>query len=233
MNVTPGGITYRNGSQAAGTVGVISAERGSYTAFWNMLMTALAAAPPGTGCVTAMGVDVAGNTNQLCRRTKGEWLWVMGDDHSFGPELLPRLLAHNVDVVIPHCLKRNPPWAPVVFTRQDEDGFFRTDELPEDDLVQIWAGGSAGMLIRRHVLDAIGDPWFTPSPNAVGLNEDLNFCRKAREAGFSIWCDTGALLGHISHYTVWPEWRDGSWHLATEYDQDTRIPIQRLEAVPA
>ena len=75
------------------------------------------------------------------------------------------------------------------------------------------------MLIKRRVLEAIDDPWFEPSQDAVGLNEDLNLCRKIREAGFTLWCDPTALLGHISHYTVYPHWQDGAWHVGHIYDQ--------------
>ena len=216
----------------AGTVGVIAGERGSYTAFMVHLMATLSNAPQGSGCIVAMGVDPAGNSNQLCRRTTGDWLWIMGDDHSFGPDLLPRLLSHNVDVVVPHCLKRNPPWAPVVYSHQDEDGWYVSADLPAEGLTQIHAAGSAGMLIRRYVLDAIDDPWFTPTKGSVGLNEDLGFCEKVREAGFKIYCDPGAVLGHISHYTVWPHYRDGQWQIVHEFDQETHIPITRLPAEP-
>jgi GT2 family glycosyltransferase len=122
---------------------------------------------------------------------------------------------------------------PVVNSHEDDDGWQVAADLPEQGLTEIWSAGSAGMLIRRRVFDAIDDPWFTPAPDAVGLNEDINFCRKVRAAGFQIWCDPAALLGHIANYTVYPKYADGRWELEHVFDQHTRIPIRRLDEVPA
>jgi len=120
---------------------------------------------------------------------------------------------------------------PVVFDRQDDAGNYVAAELPAPDegLVEIHAAGSAGMLVRERVLAALDDPWFAPGPGAEGLNEDLEFCRKVRAAGFQIWCDPGALLGHIAIHSVWPRWDGGRWHLGLLHDQETWIPVQRLE----
>lgn len=221
-----------------GTIGVLTAERGTYSAFWNDVQRAhmrMLIEHPRNHMDIRMGVDICGSLNNMIRGLHGDWLWIMGDDHAFDPELLPQLLAHDVDVVVPHCLRRNPPWAPVV-NSHEEDGWQVSAELPEEGLTEIWSAGSAGMLVKRHVFDAIGDPWFTPAADATGLNEDINFCRKVREAGFRIWCDPAALLGHISHYTVYPRFEDGRWQLEHVFDQHTRIPIRRVtaeEEVPA
>jgi hypothetical protein len=237
MSGVPG--TYRNGwapekrEEGYGTIGVLTAERGTYAAFWNDVQRAhmrMLVEHPRNTMDIRMGVDICGALNSMIRNLRGDWLWIMGDDHAFDPELLPRLLAHEVDVVVPHCLRRNPPWQPVVNSHEDEDGWQVAAELPEEGLTPIWSAGSAGMLIRRRVFEAIGDPWFTPAPDAVGLNEDINFCRKVREAGFTLWCDPAALLGHISNYTVWPRFDDGRWHLEHVFDQQTRVPIRRLAA---
>lgn len=243
MSSVPG--TYKNDRKVwtpdrlehgYGTIGVLTQERGTYALFQNAMerqYLTMLIDHPRNNKDTRMGVDVCGQLNEMVRAMEGDWLWIMGDDHYWEPDLLPRLLAHDVDVVVPHCLRRNPPWNPVVNSHQDEDGWHVSAELPEEGLTPVWSAGSAGMLVKRRVFDAIDDPWFTPAPDATGLNEDLNFCRKVREAGFQIWCDPAALLGHISHYVVYPEYRDGQWELATVYDQKTRIPIRRLAEAPA
>lgn len=217
-----------------GTIGVLTAERGTYSAFWNAVQRAhlymLATDDPRTQMDIRMGVDVCGQLNNMIRGLNGDWLWIMGDDHMFEPDLLPRLLAHNVDVVVPHCLRRNPPWTPVVNSHEDDDGWQVSADLPAEGLTEIWSAGSAGMLVRRRVFDAVEDPWFTPAQDAIGLNEDIHFCRKVRDAGFKIWCDPAALLGHISHYTVYPRYDAelGGWHVDHVFDQHTRLPIRRL-----
>jgi hypothetical protein len=76
-------------------------------------------------------------------------------------------------------------------------------------LHEIYAAGSAGMLIRKHVLDAIKRPVFTTEKGMQ--NEDLLFCKKVREAGFKIWCDVDQKMGHIGLHTVYPMWDGNRW----------------------
>lgn len=234
---TPGGILLPDATEPCpyfGTVGVISGERASYTEFWVTLMRNVSVMGELVATKVTMSVDVCGNLNTICRSSRerrDDWVWIMGDDHVWQPDLLPRLIEHDVDIVVPNCLKRNPPWQSVVYSRQDQDGFYVMAQqdglLPEDGLVEVHAAGSAGMLIRGYVLDEIGDPYFRPDPHGVGLNEDVYFCQRARDAGFRIFCDSGALLGHISKYAVWPEFRDGEWQATMEFDQK-RFPLDRV-----
>ena len=202
-------------------IGVTSGEFSRFSKFTTSLIAVMGTLPAGSGLTWAGGVDVSGNCNQLCRKTLAgdyAWLWVMGDDHDFPSDIVGRLLAHDVDVVVPHCLKRQPPWMPVVFSHQNEDGHYVAADLPESGLTEIHAAGSAGMLIRREVLEAVGDPWFTPSPNSEGLNEDLHFCQKVRDVGFGIYCDPQISLGHIALHTVSPRWDGDRWHPEIVHD---------------
>lgn len=217
------------------TIGVVTGEFARFSLFETCLVGAMAEAPGGSRLTKAMSVDVAGNCNTLARdalKHQTDFLWILGDDHAFAPELLPQLLAHDKDIVVPHCLMRHPPWKPVVFQGQNEKGEYVTAELPQEGLVEVHASGSAGMLIKRRVLEAMADPWFEPDPLGAGLNEDLYFCQKAREAGFEIFCDPAALLGHISLHIVWPRFADGGWHVGTVHgpEGNVEVPIRRLEA---
>lgn len=211
-----------------GTIGVIGSDLARYSEFTLSLAGVVATAPPGSSMKYARGVDVSGNCNQIIREMKGEWVWIMGDDHVFDQLALLKLLRHDVDVVVPYVLKRTPPWPPVVYSHQDEDGLYVTATLPEDELTRVHAAGSAGMLIRRRVLDAMEDPWFRPAPDAHGLNEDLYFCRKVREAGFEIYCDPSVAMGHIGVYTVWPGQSEQGWHPDLVFDANHVVPMQWL-----
>ena len=215
-----------------GTIGVLTNERGTYALFWNDLINTLLLMMGHNHKNTwnmQMGADICGQLNTMIRGLQDdEWLWIMGDDHTWDWDLLPRLLEHDVDVIVPHCLRRNPPWMPVVNEGETDDGWQIGAQLPEEGLTEIWSAGSAGMLIKREVLDAIGDPWFIPAQNAVGLNQDIYFCQRAREAGFKIYCDPSALLGHVSNYTICPSHEAGSWNMDAIFDKHTRIPIRRL-----
>jgi hypothetical protein len=174
------------------------------------------------------GVDVTGNLNEACRRTKGDWLWQTADDHIWEPDIIRRLEAHKVDVVVPHCLKRTPGFEPVLYGSSNGD-VHQLAQIPEQGLFEVHAAGTAGMLIRKHVLDEIGDPWFETYGKQ---NEDLMFCRKLREHGFTIWCDPSVLLGHIALTCVYPCWIEGEgWGVDMDLggeNGDQRVLMRRL-----
>jgi hypothetical protein len=205
-----------------GTVGVVSSEVVRYADFCQALV--ILGKPEGTRLIWAKSHDVATNCNIICRKFLGDWVWLIGDDHVFDPDILIRLLEHEVDVVVPLCLKRTPPYDPVVYSRQNMQSEYVGADLPESGLTQVYAAGQAGMLIRRHVLDAIADPWFEVQG---GANEDLTFCAKIREAGFRIWCDVDVRLGHMNTYTVWPAFREDGWHADIQLDPTLRLPLRR------
>ena len=211
-----------NGGPSGGTIGIISGSRTCLPAFTRAIT--ISAKPDDTRLIWAEGSDIVGQCNQICRNYRGDWVWFMGDDHVFAPDLLPRLLERNVDVVVPLCLKRTPPFDPVVYGGQNELDQYYVADLPDHGITEVYAAGSAGMLVRRPVLEAIPDPWFE---SHGGMNEDLTFCAKVRDAGFRIWCDVDLLLGHLSNHTVWPVRRDDGWHADIEIDRTLRLPLKR------
>lgn len=226
MGRVPGTYTNGNGDapSGGGTIGVMSGEL-VHADFALALMHHHT--PPGTKLVWTKGVDIVGNMNTMVRAQTGDWLWVLGTDHVMDFDLLPRLIAHDVDVVVPLCLKRSPPYDPVVYSHQNELGeYVGYTDLPSSGLVEVHAAGSAGMLIRRRVLDALDDPVFE---SHGGLNEDLSFCAKARDAGFRIWCDVDARLGHIGSVDVWPKLdRDGGWEIELRLGNGVHMPVRRI-----
>jgi GT2 family glycosyltransferase len=188
--------------------------------------------PDGTTTSYGQSVSIPENMNTIIRGMPDEskWLHIQSDDHIWQADLLQVLLDSGCDVVVPLIIRRGPPFIPVINKERTEAGSYHAfaySEIPTSGLLEVDTAGSGGMLIRRHVLDAIEDPWFAPSPGSIGLDYDMNFCRKVREAGFAIYCDPGALLGHISNHTVWPEFRDGHWQVSMEFDQ-RRWPMYRV-----
>ena len=88
-------------------------------------------------------------------------------------------------------------------------------DLPSDgEPFEVEASGSL-MLIRRHVLDAIGDPWYGHAN--WRLSEDLYFCEKAREAGYKILIDPALSAGHIGNFIAAPKLVDGVWGLQVDF----------------
>lgn len=174
-------------------------------------------APPGSGYLMKQSPDVVANLNNCIREAldgdKGTgWVHIQADDHVYTPDLLLRLLNRDVDVIVPLIYMRSPPFRPVVFKDYTEgEGYmpYRWGELPEQGLMKVFAAGTGGMLIRRRVLDAIGDPWFQYVQGG-NLNEDLIFCRRVREAGFDIWLDVDVQMGHCGTFIVAPDWDDSA-----------------------
>lgn len=154
----------------------------------------------------------------------GEWIWQIGDDHTFPRDVVMRLLDHEVDIVAPLCVRRGPPFTLVAFDYEadfnDELGrqmyhALEFEDLPEHGLLEVVAAGGAGMLIRRNVLEAIGYPWFSNS-DGVTTDEDMEFCRRAREAGFTIWLDVDLAIGHLGIVNAVPTQKAGVWGLTLD-----------------
>jgi hypothetical protein len=58
--------------------------------------------------------------------------------------------------------------------------------------------GFGCMLIERRVFERIARPWFAYPTNSTGsTGEDRWFCGKAQRAGFTVWCDTTVICGHV------------------------------------
>lgn len=194
-----------------GTIGIISGILARFSEFTVSILNLTK--PPGCRITWAQGVNLTTNYNALIDQLEGEWLWLMGDDHVFHPDILIGLLERDVDVVVPLCLKKFAPFEPVVYGHEsgpDENGhmLFHEADLPESGMIEIHAAGSAGMLIRRPVLEALAAldrPIFETTDGIQ--NEDLILCQKIREAGFKIHCDVDQKLGHIGIFGVWPLWQ--------------------------
>lgn len=209
----------------SGTIGVMSGE------FWHAdfaLSLMHQQTPPGAKLINPKGIDIVGNMNAMVRGMKGDWLWILGTDHLMNFDCLMRLLAHEVEVVVPLCLKRSPPYDPVVYSHQNEKGeYVGYNDLPEHGLIPVHAAGSAGMLVRREILDALATPDVFASHG--GLNEDLSFCARVRdELGVQIWCDVDTPIGHIGANSVWPRFKDGEWKIDLHLGNNQIMPINRI-----
>lgn len=156
----------------------------------------------------AYNYDLTHARNFMVENFKGDLLWLMDDDHTFGPDILRRLIAHDKDIVGPLVLGRRTPFK--TSARIDGEPL---DRDAEPGLYEVDYAGGAGLLIKRHVFEAIEPPWFwngrlDPDDSSSHQSDDYYFCEKAREAGFSIYCDTSVLMGHMTVTTILPEWKD-------------------------
>ncbi len=169
-----------------------------------------------------IGVDIAFNFNKgimAMLQHRFDWIWMLGDDHVFAPDLLQRLLKRDVDIVVPLCLQRTQPLQPVL---RKEIGPGKLEKMNFDDLperTRLWRlpygvyTGNAGMLVKRHVFEQIEFPWMDQGKIVPGRGGfDLMFCKKAQEEGIPVHLDLDNTIGHMTHVGIWPEKKpDGSW----------------------
>ena len=222
-------------SESPGTLIVPTSEIGRFVLF----TLALAGTHKPDDSLVSMqcSAAVTENINSAIRNLRDDdrWVWIMGDDHVWDGSVLLDMLKvmdehDEVDVLVPLVVKRNPPWHPVIVRslgQVSDEGIpmFETikwEEIPEEGLLEIDAAGSAGMLIRREVLDKLEDPWFFSTPDKNGrqalLNEDFTFCSYAkREAGARIFVTVDSVLGHLGVFNVRPLFRNGQWGALTEF----------------
>lgn len=216
-------------TKSPGTIALPTNEIGRFAMFTVSL--ASTRQPENSNLTIMASASVVENLNQIIRmlRPEDEWVWILGDDHVWQPDCLMELLrilddTPDADILVPLVTKRNPPWYLVLF---HDSGFdekhdmpmwkpFSWDEIPETGVFEVDSAGSAGMLIRRHVLDTIGDPWFENTGGVI-LNEDVNFCVKARNEGFRVFATADVTMGHLGIFNVRPLKRDGQWGALTEF----------------
>lgn len=180
--------------------------------------------PLGTKHIIERSCDVPQNYNTGLRKMIGEWAWFLGDDHAFAPTLLMRFLQHHVDVVVPIAPCKVAPWMPCVMhgpTPEMETIWhpdmllYDWDELSGTGLMPLPLGdfiGQAGMLVKKRVLDAIGDPWFKAGQLDPGrMQEDMMFCHEIQKHGFTIYVDRDVIFDHYILMGVTARRHNGMW----------------------
>ncbi len=209
-----------------GTIGIPSDELARYAAFTASLAGTLAVTP-GWTFRFSFSRNIAKNCNHLIRTFEGEMLWFQADDHIWRTDSLAALEAHEVDCVVPLMLMRQSPFHPVIYEGENEDRGHRVmQDIPPNELIEVYAAGSGGMLISREALDAIGpDPFsFLEIERGQFLGEDLVLCQRLREAGIKIYCDTSVHVGHISPTVAWPAHdEDNGWQVKLDFNSGASL----------
>lgn len=219
---------------ASVVIGISASENARYSQFAECLGNL--DKPPGTRVVLETGIDIGINRRQIVRDAlehDASWVFFLDDDMLFPSDHLIRLLAHNVPVVASLYLNRKPPHYACAFNQSiiDSDGspHWRPVTLqgaPKKGLAEIVAAGTGGMLVRTDVFQAIPyDTWFLHEQGT----EDLPFCARVIDAGYRIYLDLAAVMGHISTYSIWPVFRDGEWHGAIRISPSKTMFVE-LEA---
>ena len=196
----------------SGHIAVVCNDSARYSMFWICLSDMHK--PVNTRPIWEITSDRILGRNEAAREMLdkgGEWLLCLDDDHVFSTGLLNRLLSHNKPVVGALYLQRAKPFLPIAYSHKDEEGRYHNINLHnhgENDLIEVAAVGTGGMLIRAEVFRKLSWPWFEHGR----ASEDLIFCDKVYEEGLGpVYCDLGARLGHIAPAALWPAFQDDKW----------------------
>ena len=146
------------------------------------------------------------------------------EDDTFPPlDAIERLLAHDEDIVCGWYPKRQTGkrvGVPIILndgkrqTLDDPDAYSDLVELRRierqqegdrkddsdtySDLVELYTAPMGCTLIKVDVFKKIEMPWFVTTGQ---LTQDSFFSQKARDAGYTLWCDTSIRCDHIDRDT--------------------------------
>lgn len=131
-------------------------------------------------------------------------IFMVDDDMTFQPDALKKLMAHDVDIVGTLAFKRTPNFEPCVYKlKEGTDDHYPI--LPAK-FEEVDAVGTGGILIKREVFEKIKNPWFETWYAKDGSGKhwgvDIDFCKKAKAAGFKIHVDPEVELGHIGEAPI-------------------------------
>ena len=155
-------------------------------------------------------------------------LW-FDSDMDFPPDTMLRLAAdmdEGKEFVSGLYFKRRAPIQPVIY---ENVGYYHNtmsdgsesvtpvaitmDDYPRDSMFEIEAAGFGCVMhsvdLARRIMEKFGAP-FSP---ILGFGEDLSFCKRAKDVGATLWCDSRIKLGHIGMGTITEEtYINGGYH---------------------
>jgi GT2 family glycosyltransferase len=139
---------------------------------------------------------------------KFDYIFFMDSDMEFPSATLDRLLRHKKDIAGGFYLRKKKGYLPNAFKLGFSNGTKLLTEFVTD-FKEVEAIGTGCLLIKTEVFNDIPKPWFEyevikDSPDCHMATEDVVFCRKAKKAGYKIYCDGSIACGHIGGHSVTP-----------------------------
>jgi GT2 family glycosyltransferase len=152
------------------------------------------------------------------------------DDMAFPPNALIQLLERDKDIVGGLYLNRGYPHLPVIFDYDSKTKITRhLLKDHESGLIEVEAVGFGFMLIKTIIFNHLDRPYIRTGQIQKDLrSEDIDFCIRARESGFTIHCDLSLPIGHIGLATFWPNMIDGKWYTAIDTNGNELINTPQL-----
>jgi len=201
--VTLDALTALAKAEASGTVRVLVRDNGSMDGTAEAIAAKFPDIELDAGTVN---LGFAGGVNTILARSRAPWVLLLNSDAWPEPEAIGRMIA---------CAERHPRAAAVAPKLLRPDDTLEPSTWPFPSLrVAVraalqpvrylwahdtersidWAVGAA-LLIRRAALDEIGHL----DDSLFMYGEDLDWCWRAREAGWQIWFTPAAVVRHIGN----------------------------------
>ena len=131
-----------------------------------------------------------------------EVLWI-DDDMVFDSHLYEDLKMCGKDMVCGLFVSRHFPYVSCVF--KSLQPVERITEYP-DEAFKVAGCGFGAVWMKTQILKDVmvnnGGKCFVPEQK---LGEDCAFCQRATNAGYQIWCEPTARVGHVGRIVIWPE----------------------------
>jgi hypothetical protein len=129
----------------------------------------------------------------------------LDDDMAFDQQnIFVQLLSHDVDIIGVKAYTRQFPHYPCVFFKgSEETQFYKDIDFDNVGLREVDAIGASMLLVKTEVFKKMEKPYFEfrdvkiLGKGASSFGEDILFGKKAKEAGFKVYCDTDIEIGHI------------------------------------
>lgn len=144
------------------------------------------------------------NLASMALNLDAEYILWLDSDVVFPATTAVRLISHNKDVVAANYVRRQFPAKGVAYKKIGEWHNPLSFDI-SDTLEEVEGIGMGCMLMKTEIFNKISKPWFeftwTPESNDF-LGEDMNLCKKIKEAGYSINVDTvlSRELRHLGTY---------------------------------
>ncbi len=153
-----------------------------------------------------------------------DYLLFIDADMVFPPDLLLRLLKHDVPFVNALAFRRIKPHYPCIFNWDEKNKCYVT--VPYfGGLLEVDATGMPAVLIKIEIFKKMKQPLYYYEDHL--FSSDLTFCRNAKKLGYKILIDTDLKIGHLGEEVVITE--DNYFqHLSPEAKKEWNDGIRKM-----
>lgn len=149
-------------------------------------------------CINGMTID-RGYTEAVFTALREETTYIMFiEDDTFPPlDAITRLVAQDTPIIggwYPQRNRHKRMGIPHVM----ENGVRRNLDNPDGKLHIVETIPMGCTLMKTEVFRKVALPWFVTKPH---FSQDVFFSQRARQAGYTLWCDTSILCKHIDRKT--------------------------------